>query len=162
MQWIMTTTSYSAVVMAFSGSKTKANAAFAAIRINWRHRDHTKRAVYLRKESFHDSMHPDRYLHWTCICFANFSFDAIQQEIKIEIELTANHQGHFEVYLCPNNNPLVEADQDCFDRYPLQVVGQEDHLYIIPSDSEKKGTFRWKGKRERETEITTLLSTSIL
>lgn len=67
---------------------------------------------------------------------------AIQQEIKIEIELTANHQGHFEVYLCPNNNPLVEADQDCFDRYPLQVVGQEDHLYIIPSDSEKKGTFR--------------------
>lgn len=76
------------------------------------------------------------------IVFGNFSCDANSQEIKIEVELTANHQGHFEVYLCPNNNPLVEADQDCFDRYPLQVVGQEDHLYIIPIDSEKKGTFR--------------------
>lgn len=72
----------------------------------------------------------------------------IWQEIKIEIELTANHQGHFEVYLCPNNNPLVEADQDCFDRYPLQVVGQDDHLYIIPSDSEKKGTFRYGEERQ--------------
>lgn len=67
--------------------------------------------------------------------------DAILQEIRIEVELTANHQGHFELYLCPNNNPLVEADQDCFDRYPLQVVGQDDHLYIIPN-AEKKGTFR--------------------
>lgn len=78
----------------------------------------------------------------TSLIRRNFFFFFLLQEIKIEVELTANHQGHFEVYLCPNNNPQVEADQDCFDRYPLQVVGQDDNLFIIPLDAEKKGTFK--------------------
>lgn len=38
------------------------------------------------------------------------------QDIDVEIELTANHLGRFEMYLCPNNNPRNVATQECFDR----------------------------------------------
>lgn len=38
------------------------------------------------------------------------------QEIEVEVELTANHWGRFEMFLCPNNNPTYEATQSCFDR----------------------------------------------
>ena len=42
------------------------------------------------------------------------------QPITIKIELTANHMGHFEFHLCPNNNPRQVASQTCLDRYPLR------------------------------------------
>lgn len=42
---------------------------------------------------------------------------SIGQEIDVEVELTANHWGRFEINLCPNNNPRYEASQECFDRY---------------------------------------------
>lgn len=38
------------------------------------------------------------------------------QDIDVEVELTANHLGRFEMYLCPNNNPRNVATQECFDR----------------------------------------------
>jgi len=38
------------------------------------------------------------------------------QTIDVEIELTANHKGRFEMYLCPNNNPKYEATQSCIER----------------------------------------------
>lgn len=38
------------------------------------------------------------------------------QELDVEVELTANHWGRFELLLCPNNNPAYEATQGCFDR----------------------------------------------
>lgn len=41
---------------------------------------------------------------------------SIGQEIDVEVELTANHWGRFEINLCPNNNPRYEASQECFDR----------------------------------------------
>ena len=41
---------------------------------------------------------------------------SVGQEIDVEIELTANHWGRFEINLCPNNNPRYEASQECFDR----------------------------------------------
>jgi len=42
------------------------------------------------------------------------------QSIKVRIELTANHMGHFEFRLCPNNNPAKPATQACLDRYLLE------------------------------------------
>ncbi|XP_001602613.1 uncharacterized protein LOC100118714 [Nasonia vitripennis] len=68
----------------------------------------------------------------------------VGQEIDVEVELTSNHQGYFEMYVCPNNNPAKEASQDCFDRYPLYLSGTKDVRFVIPSDSEKKAIFRYK------------------
>lgn len=69
---------------------------------------------------------------------------SVGQEIDIEIELTANHYGRFELFLCPNNNPAQEATQDCFDRYPLHLSGTTDFVYTIPEDGKKKAVFRYK------------------
>ncbi|XP_011308725.1 uncharacterized protein [Fopius arisanus] len=66
------------------------------------------------------------------------------QEIDIEIELTANHQGHFELYLCPNNNPRLPATQDCFTNYPLYLAGTQEVKFVIPEDSDKKAVFRYR------------------
>lgn len=60
------------------------------------------------------------------------------------MELTANHQGYFEISLCPNNNPYVEADQECFDKYLLKVEDAEDNKYFIPNEAGKKGTFKYR------------------
>lgn len=66
------------------------------------------------------------------------------QEIDVEVDLTANHWGRFEMYLCPNNNPKYEATQSCFDRFPLYVAGTRDVSFHIPLDSKKKEVFRYK------------------
>ena len=41
-----------------------------------------------------------------------------EQHVQVRIELTANHMGHFEFRLCPNNNPAKPATQACLDRWP--------------------------------------------
>lgn len=48
--------------------------------------------------------------------FTTKFFFLLFQEIDVEVELTANHWGRFEMFLCPNNNPRYEATQGCFDR----------------------------------------------
>lgn len=62
----------------------------------------------------------------------------------MEIELTANHYGRFEMYLCPNNNPRYEATQDCFDKYPLLLAETRSVRFFIPNEAEKQATFRYK------------------
>ncbi|XP_044734433.1 uncharacterized protein LOC123296832 [Chrysoperla carnea] len=69
---------------------------------------------------------------------------SVGQEIDVEVELTANHLGRFEINLCPNNNPRQEATQECFDRYPLFISGTRENRYLIPMDSKKKDVFRYK------------------
>ncbi|XP_023723964.1 uncharacterized protein LOC111873457 [Cryptotermes secundus] len=66
------------------------------------------------------------------------------QDIDVEVELTANHWGRFEMFLCPNNNPKYEATQSCFDRFPLYVSGTKDMAFHIPLESKKKAVFRYK------------------
>lgn len=68
------------------------------------------------------------------------------QEIDIEIELTANHYGRFEMFLCPNNNARYEATQECFDRYPLLVTTTRTVRYDIPDEAGKQGTFVYRVK----------------
>ncbi|CAG9854249.1 unnamed protein product [Phyllotreta striolata] len=69
---------------------------------------------------------------------------SVGQNIDIEIELTANHYGRFEILLCPNNNPKQEATQECFDKFPLRVVETKGHSYQIPEDGKKKAIFRYQ------------------
>ncbi|XP_041360499.1 uncharacterized protein LOC121376787 [Gigantopelta aegis] len=53
---------------------------------------------------------------------------SVGQIIDITIEVTANHGGYFEFHLCPKS----VLSQDCFDKYPLLVVG-EGYRYHIKS-----------------------------
>jgi hypothetical protein len=73
-------------------------------------------------------------------------FIKILQEIEVEIELTANHYGRFEMFLCPNNNPRYEATQECFDRYPLLVSDTRSVRFLIPNEAEKQGKFIYNVK----------------
>ncbi|KAL5278403.1 hypothetical protein ACFFRR_003188 [Megaselia abdita] len=66
------------------------------------------------------------------------------QEIEVEIELTANHYGRFEMFLCPNNNAKYEATQECFDRYPLYISGTREHRFLIPQEAKKKDIFKYR------------------
>lgn len=76
------------------------------------------------------------------------------QEVDVEIELTANHMGRFELFLCPNNNAYYEATQDCFDRYPLYLTGTSEVRYTIPPESGKKEIFRYRVKLPRRVTCT--------
>ncbi|KAG5865738.1 hypothetical protein JTB14_021429 [Gonioctena quinquepunctata] len=69
---------------------------------------------------------------------------SVGQTIDIEIELTANHYGRFEILICPNNNPAQEATQECFDRFPLYLAKTKDTSYQIPEDGRKKAVFRYQ------------------
>ncbi|GAB0093326.1 uncharacterized protein DMENIID0001_084100 [Sergentomyia squamirostris] len=69
---------------------------------------------------------------------------SVGQEIDVEVELTANHYGRFEMFLCPNNNHNVEASQECFDRYPLFISGTREVRFLIPQEAKKKGVFRYR------------------
>ena len=48
-----------------------------------------------------------------------------EQHVQVRIELTANHMGHFEFRLCPNNNPAKPATQACLDRLPNKKTQYE-------------------------------------
>ncbi|XP_023029101.1 uncharacterized protein [Leptinotarsa decemlineata] len=69
---------------------------------------------------------------------------SVGQIIDIEIELTANHLGRFELLLCPNNNPAQEATQECFDQHPLYLVNTKDVFFQIPDDGRKKAVFNYQ------------------
>ncbi|XP_059483213.1 uncharacterized protein LOC132201236 [Neocloeon triangulifer] len=69
---------------------------------------------------------------------------SVGQDIEVEIDLTANHWGRFELKLCPVNNARLEATQECFDRYPLYISGTRESVFTIPFDTAKKEVFRYR------------------
>ncbi|XP_047110088.1 uncharacterized protein LOC124784833 [Schistocerca piceifrons] len=67
------------------------------------------------------------------------------QEIQVEVDLTANHYGYFEMFICPNNNPKFEVDEECLRRNPLIVAGTRNETrYFIPPGTKKSDTLRYK------------------
>lgn len=56
------------------------------------------------------------------------------QVVNMEVELTANHKGHFMLKVCPVAAGRREATQDCLDKHPLtQVDGvPEFPIYETP------------------------------
>ncbi|XP_023332921.1 uncharacterized protein LOC111704804 [Eurytemora carolleeae] len=54
--------------------------------------------------------------------------------IKVKIELTANHMGHFEFRLCPTNSKVNDASQSCLDQYILRRVSGGPDYYPGPGN----------------------------
>ncbi|XP_050314668.1 uncharacterized protein LOC126749085 isoform X3 [Anthonomus grandis grandis] len=69
---------------------------------------------------------------------------SVGQNIDVEVELTANHYGRFEVFICPNNNDKQEATLDCFEKFPLYLAGTKEVAFQIPEDGVKKAVFRYQ------------------
>ncbi|CAL8143129.1 unnamed protein product [Orchesella dallaii] len=55
------------------------------------------------------------------------------QVINVQIDLTASHLGYFEFRLCPQNNPLVPATQECLDQNVLELADGSGTRYPIPT-----------------------------
>jgi len=67
------------------------------------------------------------------------------QTIDIEIDISANHWGHFELKLCPTNSEDEIATQECFDRNPLVLADNpRSHQFYVPLDSPKITKFNYK------------------
>ncbi|CAG0923912.1 unnamed protein product [Notodromas monacha] len=66
------------------------------------------------------------------------------QTVEIVAELTANHQGYFELKICPVNGPKEQLTQDCFDENPLLLVGSGAPRFYIPEGTPKQVTFRYE------------------
>ncbi|XP_071515351.1 uncharacterized protein [Panulirus ornatus] len=57
---------------------------------------------------------------------------AVGQVVDIQVDITANHKGYIEFKICPNNNPSVEATQDCLDQHPLYLADGSGLKYQVP------------------------------
>jgi hypothetical protein len=68
------------------------------------------------------------------------------QVIEVEVELTTNHWGWFEMKLCPVNDKLGLEDDKCMDKHPLNLANEDSTKFFIPKDSKKKDTFKYKIK----------------
>jgi len=67
------------------------------------------------------------------------------QTIDVEIDISANHWGHFELKICPTNGKYSRATQDCFDKHPLVLAdNQKSHQFYVPLDSPKITKFNYK------------------
>lgn len=65
--------------------------------------------------------------------------------MDVEVELTTNHWGWFELKLCPVNDKLKLETYDCFNKYPLYLVDDpKSTKFYIPPDSKKKDVFNYK------------------
>ena len=83
-------------------------------------------------------------LHQISFCSLNCFLNSFQQ-IEVEVELTTNHWGWFELKLCPVNDKKVIETQKCMDKHPLYLVkNPRETKFYIPPDSKKKDIFRYK------------------
>lgn len=44
------------------------------------------------------------------------------ETIDVTVRLTANHKGYFKFRLCPVNNKLQKATEDCFQKYVVHSL----------------------------------------
>ncbi|KAG8199109.1 hypothetical protein JTE90_016246 [Oedothorax gibbosus] len=56
------------------------------------------------------------------------------QDIKVTVDLTANHLGYFEFKICPNNNPKSIVSQNCLDKYLLRMSDGTGTRFLVNSD----------------------------
>jgi len=67
------------------------------------------------------------------------------QTIDIEIDISANHWGYFELKLCPTDKKTDIATQECFDKYPLALASDPtSHRFYVPLDSPKITKFNYQ------------------
>ena len=66
------------------------------------------------------------------------------QRVTVEIELTANHMGHFVLKLCPVNDNSQVASEECFDQYPLYLAEDNSTAsYYLPEGTPMKAILKY-------------------
>lgn len=63
-------------------------------------------------------------------------------DIDVEVDVTANHKGHFVFKLCANNNLFSDPDQDCFDKTVLEVLPHMEPQFNVTTAN--TGTYALK------------------
>ncbi|EFX74850.1 hypothetical protein DAPPUDRAFT_306952 [Daphnia pulex] len=78
------------------------------------------------------------------------------QVIDVEVELTSNHKGHFELRLCPLfGYQVADAEtENCFNKYPLYLEGQSTYKFTIPEDSAKHAILKYRVKLPNQVTCT--------
>ena len=63
----------------------------------------------------------------------------------MEIDLTTNHWGYFELKLCPVNNKNRIVTQECLDEFPLYLSDDPaSSKYNIPGHVGKKAVLKYE------------------
>jgi len=70
---------------------------------------------------------------------------AMGQDVEVDIELTTNHWGYFELKLCPLNHHGKIATQECMDQNPLPLTENlAETKYYVPIGTPKTANFTYK------------------
>jgi len=64
---------------------------------------------------------------------------SVGQVIKISVDLTTNHMGHFELNICPVMNPAKEVTEECLQQHPVKLVEEDSYQFMITEDIPKSG-----------------------
>jgi hypothetical protein len=65
------------------------------------------------------------------VCIACFASHFQGSLIPVIVDITANHQGHFEFKICPNNDIFLDPDQGCFEKIRLSTGKSDEYDYPI-------------------------------
>ena len=66
------------------------------------------------------------------------------QTIDIDIDISANHWGHFELKICPVDSRGQDPSQECFDSHPLLLADTGSERFTVPLDSPKITQFQYQ------------------
>ncbi|TRY70276.1 hypothetical protein TCAL_11548 [Tigriopus californicus] len=67
------------------------------------------------------------------------------QTIEVEVELSTNHWGWFELKLCPLNDANEITTQECLDQHPLfRAEDPSSSKYPIPDGTEKSAYLKYE------------------
>ncbi len=67
------------------------------------------------------------------------------QKIHIEVDLTTNHLGFFELKLCPVKHKKQVVSQACLDEHPLFLADDPtSDRFFIPEDVGKSATLEYE------------------
>jgi len=70
---------------------------------------------------------------------------AMGQTIDVDVDISANHWGHFELNICPVDGKNEDPTQECFDRHPLVLTSDPStHKFYVPLDSPKITRFKYQ------------------
>lgn len=67
------------------------------------------------------------------------------QTIDVDIDISANHWGYFELNICPVDGKNKDPTQECFDQHPLMLTSNpSSHRFYVPLDSPKITRFQYQ------------------
>ena len=69
------------------------------------------------------------------------------QTIDVDVDISANHWGSFELNICPVTERGEDPSQECFDKHPLVLTRDPaTHRFTVPLDSPKITRFKYQVK----------------